>query len=198
MYRKASSLAAFFLLGSLVLVPAHGSEVNLRGKVEDVSQTQNQFFVDCTSVELTSGQFDLNAFVGLQVRLTGNWNGSSTAPSVDVTAIEVVPETFEIGGNGDLGGELQFKVTSNPGDFTVMFASLNEGFGPSRRGVLFLGPPLFTIGFGTIPGGGNLEIKVSIPDDPALDGLTVLGQAIVGFAAGGSISTNPDCATINQ
>jgi len=175
-------------------------QVRLRGKVEDVQHTQNQFFVDGTDVQLSSTMFDLNPFVGLQTELRGDWNGSFSSPAIVVTAIEVVPETFEIGGGGKIGEKLVFGVTSTPGDFTVMLAALDNGFAPTRRSGVFppRPQPAARDRLRRDPGGGNLEIDVSIPDDPILVGLEVLGQAILRLSAGGSLWTNPDCKTIDS
>jgi len=105
-----------------------------------------------------------------------------------------------VGGNGHIGGELSFAVTSNPGDMTAMFASIASGFIPTpNAGTFFLSlQPLLLIGTGTVPGGGKLERKVTVPNDPALVGITVFGQALVAFSAGGTLWSNPDCKTIGN
>ncbi|MFO0983768.1 MAG: hypothetical protein U1E76_18890 [Planctomycetota bacterium] len=76
--------------------------------------------------KLTSGTLNLQDYVGLQVEAKGNWNGLVTTPTVDVTAAAVVARTFEVGGNGKIGGDLIFAVTSTPGDFTVMLLALGR------------------------------------------------------------------------
>lgn len=186
------------LLALAATAPAQ--DVVLRGKVEDVSGTTNRFVVDCTDTALTSAAFDLNAWVGQQVELTGTWNGSSASPSVEVTAIAPIAESFEIGGGAKIGDQAVFAVTSNPGDLTVMFAALGAGFAPTRRaGTLLLDAnPIVEIGSGVVRGDGRLEITVDIPDDPSIVGIEVFGQALIAFAAGGKTWSNPDCKTISQ
>jgi hypothetical protein len=188
-------IAVFALIAGL----AQAQAVHFRGKVEDISGS-NRFVIDCTNVELTSSQFDLNQFLGDQVDASGTWNGSTTTPVIEVTAIQIVARLFEVGGNGKIGGELTFEVTSNPGDMTAVFASIASGFIPTpNAGTFFLAlQPLLLIGRGTIPGGGTLQLHVNVPNDPALVGITVFGQALLAFTAGGTLWSNPDCKTITN
>lgn len=190
-------------LAPLVLVAAavtaHAQQVSLRGKVEDMPSQPGRFIVGCTVTELTSSVVDLNSFVGQQVELTGSWNGSSSAPVVDVATMGTVNKLFEVGGSGQIGSELSFKVTSSSGDFAIMFAALDSGFMPAHRaGVLLLSlSPLLTVASGFVAPDGTLEVKGSIPNDPSLIGIEVHGQAFVAFAAGGAALSNPDCTTIH-
>jgi len=192
------SLLASFAL-ALLAVDASAQQVTLRGKVEDVSGGGG-FFVDCTDTTLTSSTIDLNAFVGQQVELSGTWNGSSDAPSVDVAAIAAVARLFEVGGGGKLGDEARFKVTSDPGDVAIMFVALDDGFLPARKnGVLLLDfATMLHVATGTVGGDGTFEVKGTIPNDPALDGLVVHGQSLVAFTAGGAVLSNPDCVTLHS
>ena len=177
---------------------ASAQQVTFLGQVEDVSGQQNQFFVDCTNTQLTSA-LDLNPFVGQQTQITGQWNGSFISPSVDVTSITIVPETFEVGGNGDLGGELTFGVTHTPGSFTIMYASFGVGFAPLPSGVWFLDfSTMLRVTSGTIPGVGNLERKVNVPNDPALQDVTVYGQALIVEPGGNALLANSDCKTLGD
>jgi hypothetical protein len=193
------SILVPFLLAAAAAT-ASAQTVSVRGKVEDVSGQPGRFVLDCTKAELTSSAVDLNAFVGQQVALTGAWNGSSDAPVVDVATMQAVAETFEVGGNGQLGGELSFLVTSNPGDTALMFAALDSGFLPaSKAGTLLLSvSPLILVASGTVGGDGTFEVKGDVPDDPALDGVTVYGQAFIAFAAGGVALSNNDCNTLHR
>ena len=190
-------LASFAL--ALLAVDASAQQVTLRGKVEDVSGGGG-FFVDCTDTTLTSSTIDLNAFVGQQVELSGTWNGSSGAPSVDVAAMAAVAELFEVGGGGTIGDEMSFKVTSAPGDVAIMFVALDDGFLPAHKnGVLLLDfATMLHVATGTVGGDGTFEVKGTIPDDPALDGLVVHGQSLVAFTAGGAVLSNPDCVTLHR
>ena len=173
-------------------------DVTMRGKVEDVSGTTGQFFLDCTDVDLSSGIFDLNLFVSQQVEIQGTWNGSVTNPSVIVNAIQVVPETFEIGGGGKIGELAHPTVTGAPGSLAVTFASFSTSFVPfGGAGTGFLGGNVFPTGAGTIGGTGILQLDIPVPDDTSLIGVEIYGQgAIVG---GGFVTlTNPDCKELDD
>jgi hypothetical protein len=192
------SLLASFAL-ALLVVDASAQQVTLRGQVENVAGGGG-FFVDCTDTTLTSSTVDLNAFNGQQVELSGTWNGSSDAPSVDVSAIAAVAKLFEVGGGGKLGDEVRFKVTSDPGDVAIMFVALDDGFLPAHKsGVLLLDfATMLHVATGTVAGDGTFEVKGTIPNDPALDGLVVHGQSFVAFSAGGAVLSNPDCVTLHS
>jgi hypothetical protein len=174
--------------------------VTLRGKVEDNPALPGTFMLGCTDTALTSAGPNLVPFDGLQVQLTGTWNGSSTAPSVDVTSIATAAKLFEVGGGGTIGKDISFKVTSAPGDLAVMFAALDANFVPAHSlGVLFLSlTPMLHVATGTVAGDGTFEVKGTIPNDPALDGVVVYGQAVVGFTAGGATLSNPDCVLLHN
>jgi hypothetical protein len=192
------SLLASFAL-ALLVVDASAQQVTLRGQVENVPGGSG-FFVDCTDTTLTSSTLDLNAFNGQQVELSGTWNGSSDAPSIDVAAIAAVAKLFEVGGGGKLGDEVRFKVTSDPGDVAIMFAALDDGFLPAHKsGVLLLDfATMLHVATGTVAGDGTFEVKGTIPNDPALDGLVVHGQSLVVFTGGGAVLSNPDCVTLHS
>jgi hypothetical protein len=191
-----------YLLLSLVACPsiALAQGVLLRGKVEDVSGTSGQFFVDCTNVDLTSSAFNLNLFVGSQTEITGTWNGSSTNPAVVVTGIQTVPETFQLGGGFKIGDEGKPHVVGAPGSLAVTMASLSTSFAPlGSWGSAFLGGNPFNTGAGTIGGSGQIEFTVPIPNDPSLVGVMVFGQgAVVNTGAGTVMLTNPDCKEIDN
>ena len=194
---KPSLILPTLLLASGV---ATAQTVQFRGKVEDVSGTTNQFFVDCTDTDLSSAAFNLNLFVGQQTLITGTWNGSVSAPAVLVTDIQVVAETFEIGGGGKIGDEAKPSVTGAPGSLGFTFGSLSTSFLPlGGFGVGFLGGNPFSTGSGTIPGGGTLELSIPIPNDPSLIGVDVYGQALIANpVTGAAFLTNPDCKELES
>ncbi len=191
-------LSLAFLLASFALASAQS--VTLRGKVEDVSGNPGQFFLDCTNVDLSSADFDLNLFVGAQTEIHGTWNGSSTSPAVLVTAIQVVPESFDLGGGGKLGSIAKPSVTGAPGSLAVTYASTSTSFAPlGAWGTALLGGSPFLTGSGTIGGTGTLELVITIPNDPTLAGVDIFGQgAVVDLVAGTVLLTNPDCKTLSN
>jgi hypothetical protein len=191
-------LAPFVL--AVAALSAQAQQVSLRGKVEDMPANPGRFIVGCTDTELTSSVVNLNSFVGQQVELDGAWNGSATAPVVDVATMNTAAKLFEVGGGGQIGTDLSFKVTSSPGDFTIMFAALDSSFAPAHRaGVLFLSlTPMLTVASGIVHADGTFEVKGSIPNDPTLDGVVIYGQSFIAFTAGGAALSNPDCVTLHK
>lgn len=188
-------------IAALVLAAsASAQSVTFNGKVEDVSGTQNQFFVDCTDTRLTSTAFNLNLFVGQQTRITGTWNGSAANPSVNVTDIQVIPEVFELGGGAKIGGVLKVGFIGTPGDLAISRIALQPGFAPiDGAGVLFLDMSTAVAGTsGIIPGGGILQTNLPIPNNPALIGLEIYGQGATITPEGVVTVTNPDCKTLDD
>ena len=194
---KLSPIAGLTLFA--LSAPAFAQEVTFDGKVEDVSGTTNQFVVDCTDTQLTSGLFDLNLFVGQQVEITGQWNGSAANPSVNVTAIQVVPEVFEIGGGAKIGKTSTLGFTAPTGSTVIGFISLDTSFEPfGADGAIFLDQSQIVLSrTGVVGGAGIIQMPFQIPNNPALVGLDIYGQGAV--VNGGFISvTNPDCKTIDD
>ena len=194
---KLSHLLPLALLSATT---AAAQDVTFRGKVEDVSGTTNQFFLDCTDVDLTSAAFNLNLFVGAQVEIQGSWNGSVANPAVVVDAITTVPESFEIGGGGKIGELAHPTVTAAPGSLALTFASLSTSFVPfGAAGVGFLGGNPFSTGSGTIGGAGVLQLNIPVPNDPNLIGVEIYGQAVVIDGGTGALTfTNPDCKELKD
>jgi hypothetical protein len=179
---------------------ANAQQVAMRGQVDDMPGHPGRYLVDCTNAELTSSVVNLSSFIGLEVELNGSWNGSSTTPVVDVATMSAVNKLFDISGTGKIATDATFEVTSAPGDFTVMFAALDFGFAPAHRaGVLLLSlSPMLTVGSGIVAADGTFQLTGKVPNDPALDGIVIYGQAFVAFAAGGATLSNPDCLTLHK
>lgn len=187
-------MRSLFLIPAFLLASsAFGQQVTLRGKVEDFGA--GQFHVDCTNVELVSSAFNLNAFVSEQVLIVGNRVGSGAL--VDVTSITIVPEIFEIPGNPEVGDTVRFGATHTPGSQVFFRAALAPGFVPvGGIGTYFLDPAGdLQATSGIIGAQGNLELAVPMPNNPALIGRTVYGQAIVRTGSTFLLS-NPDCKDI--
>lgn len=190
-------------IASLVLLLTAGSasaqQVTFRGKVEDVSGTTNQFVVDCTNTSLTSAAFNLNLFIGQQVEITGQWNGSAANPSVSVGAIQAVPEVFEIGGGAKIGDTSSLSFTTQPGTTVFGFLALAPGFlpfGPDSVILLDTSQVVLTRS-GLVGGTGILELPFFVPNSPTLVGIDLFGQGAT-LEAGGFVVTNPDCKTIDE
>lgn len=172
--------------------------MTLRGKVEDASGSSGQFLVECTNVDLQSSTINLNALVGSQTVITGAWNGSSTSPLVQVTEIGIVTETFEIGGSSKIGENAIFSITGSPTSVFAMYSSAGTFFQPFRNaGAVMLDPgTLHQVAFGVIGSEGNFQVKVPIPNNPDLIGITVYGQGVKSPGVGSYFLTNADCMTV--
>lgn len=193
MKRSLLSVAAALALAAT----SSAQMVTFLGQVEDVQGTANQFFVDCTDISISSATVNLNALIGQQVELTGMWNGSVANPAVAVTAAPIVPESFGVGGSADLGGELNFDVSATPGQPAILFASANSAFIPFGNDVLQIDiANAIVVGSGIIPGNGNLQVSVPVPNQPSLVGRTVFGQGAWLDTLGAIRLTNSDCKEI--
>ncbi|HET6204650.1 MAG TPA: hypothetical protein VFI25_17795 [Planctomycetota bacterium] len=180
------------LLGTGQLASAQA--VSLRGKVEDLPGMPNQFVVHGTNTHLTSPTIDLNLFVGQQVLLDGNWNGSATSPSVAVQTIAIAPRTFEIGGNGTIGGEIRFTAFGNAGETALLSIALQPTFLPiGGYGAVFIDlASLIVLGGGPINAIGEFEIAIPIPNDTVFVGLDVFAQGAIFAPSTLLLITNPD------
>ncbi len=187
----------------LVLAPlSSAADVQFSGKVENGEGVCYycpgfDFVLDFTHTSLTSSTIPLAPFVGQYVTGTGHWNGSTTAPKIEVTAIQATPQSFSIGGNATIGNRIKFTTFGTPGDTAIVLVAGADSFAPVPGfGVLFLSTtPVVVLGQGTIGGQGDVEIRVDLPADPALVGLKVFGQAARVGAAGHSL-TNSDLKII--
>lgn len=191
-------LLSLAILATLT-TPALAQEVSFTGEIEDVSGTTNQFILDCTGTSLTSSAFNLNQFFDVNVQITGQWNGSATNPSVEVTAITPVPEVFEIGGGAKIGETSNLGFFASPGSQVIGFISTGTGFDPfGSDGVIFLDQNQVVLSMsGTVGGSGNIQMPFQIPNNPSLIGLEIYGQGAVSNA-GGFTLTNPDCKEIDS
>jgi hypothetical protein len=191
-------LASFVLFAAAT--SARAQQVSLRGQVDDMPGHPGRYLVDCTNTELTSSVVTLSSYIGLEVELKGSWNGSPTTPVVDVATMSTVNKLFDISGTGKLDTAATFEVTSAPGDFTVMFAALDYGFIPAHSaGVLLLSiNPMLTVASGIVAPDGTFQVTGKVPNDPALNGVVIYGQAFVVFTAGGVTLSNPDCITLHS
>jgi len=195
-----TTILALLLMSS----PLLAQDVTFSGKVENGEGVCHDcpgfdFVLDYTHTSISSATIDLKPFVGLYVKGEGHWNGSVTTPALDVTSLTVVPQSFSIGGGGSIGKTLKFTTFASPGDLAFVMASTKDSFVPSPGvGILFLDPlHLSFLGSGFVGGGGEFTLKVDVPNDPALIGLSVFGQAGL-FTGGALTTTNSDLKVISN
>lgn len=193
------SFVSFVAGLALFASSSFAQEVTFDGKVENGEAVCYycpgfDFVLDNTHVSLVSPTIALLPYVGQYVHGAGVWNGSTTAPKITVTSIAIVPQAFSIGGNGHTGGTVQFTAAGVPGSTGIVLMGFADGFVPfGAWGCLFLNPTqMFVLGQGTLGGNGQYSIKIDVPDEPALIGLKLFGQAALVPQNGTLQLTNSD------
>lgn len=188
-----SSLALMILGGSLA-----AQTQTLRGKVEDLKQTANQFVLDCTNIPLTSNTLALRNLVGTQQILQVVNKGTAASPVLEVRSATPTTKIFDMG-NLKLGQSATWQVASAPGNTALVFLN-----GKSRTGYLPLGrmgtwlvglDAVFLTG-GLVNGQGQFEFRFTMPNLPALVGTTFVGQAVVVDKSRGIQLSNADCREV--
>jgi hypothetical protein len=194
----------FPLLAIALFTPtALTQEVTFRAKVEDGENLCYYcpgfgFTIHGTKTTLSSSVYNLTPYISTHIRGVGQWNGSTTAPNIDITFLAPVAESFSIGGGGDLGKELDFTANGLPGDIAVVAGSVGNlggaGFTPlAGTGVVFLGlNNLIVLGSGVTDGQGEFTREVFIPNLPAFQGLQVFGQGVIFPSGDQPYTTNVD------
>lgn len=168
----------------------------LRGKVEDVQGTQNQFFLDCTNIPLVSSALNLNLWVGQQAVLQVVDVGTPAAPVLRIDAAVATTKVFDMG-NLRQGQGARWQVNAPAGSSAFMFLDFTSNtryapFGPF--GTFLLGASPATLASGVTNAQNQFEITFSVPVFPALVGTSFTGQALVGDH-GTWFFSNPDCKT---
>jgi hypothetical protein len=155
--------------------------VTIRGKVEDVQGTQNQFYLDGTNIPLVSNTLNLNLWQGQDAILDVVNVGTASAPTLRVDAATATTKMMDMG-NLRLGETRTWEVfaPSGSGAFIFMDWTANTRFAPvpGFQGAVFLGdsPHFLT---GGITFGGVFQTTFTTPNNPALVGLAVSSQALV-------------------
>ncbi len=193
---KRTGLSAL-LVSLLLSSSATAQQVTLRGEIDDTPG--GTFVLDDTSVALSSSAQNLAAFLGQRVTLTGDWNGSFTAPSIDVLSVAPSAEQFDFDGLLRIGSGSSIELVGEPGRLASGLLSLGSSFLPLRRGEVALIDPVQRVwtGTGILEPDGELDLSFSVPDDPSLVGIQVFGQGVV-FGSSQYELTNLDVETIRN
>lgn len=176
---RFSSLLRFACLLPLSLT---AQTETLRGKVEDVQGTQNQFFLDGTNMPVVSSALNLNAWVGQQAIMQVVNVGTAAAPVIRVDAAVATTKVMDMG-NLRLDDTSTFEVNAPAGSAAFMFMDFQEntGFLPlGGLGVWLLGVNPYLLAGGITNGQNQFETQFYTPNNPALVGLRVTSQALVG------------------
>ena len=197
------SVRSTVLALSLFAAPALVAQVPivLRGEVTDGSAAGCYYcpgfshVIKFSGTALASTTIDLTPYHNQYCKLTGTWNGAV----VEVSAVEVVAESFSISGNAHIGTTIDFTAHGTNGDFAANALSLGTACGVpfADCGVLLNGSSLSMLGLGVLDNNGEYECSVDIPDAPALVGLRVFGQALMLPLNGPIWMTNLDAKEIS-
>lgn len=171
--------------------------VTLRGKVEDVSGTSNQFFLDGTNLPVVSTTLNLNTVVGQQAIMQVVDIGTPGAPVIRVDSSAPAPTVMDMG-NLRLGQSSTFEVNAPAGSAAFMFMDfqVNTGFLPAGvLGTWLLGLSPHLLAGGITNGQNQFEAQFFTPPNPQLLGLRITSQAFVGDH-GTWFFSNPDNKTV--
>ena len=193
-------LSSLLLVSSLfvptVLAPTVTAQTQLlRGKVEDVKNTQNRFVLDCTNIPLTSTRLNLNLLVGQQYIMQVTNTGTATSPSLEVQSVTATTKIFDMG-NIRLGRSDRWQVRGKPNSTTavgVTATSLTSYTPMGPLGTFLLGPNFVLLRRGTLNQLGVFEFSYQPPNLTSLVGMSFTGQALIQEPNGFLLLSNPDC-----
>jgi len=188
------SILAFSLIATTGGLLAQTQTV--RGKVEDVRGTANQFFLDCTNIPLVSTALNLNLLVGQQAILQVVDVGTPAAPVLRIDAAVATTKVFDMG-NLRQGQTARWQVNAPAGSAAFMFLDFttNTRYLPfGQFGTFLLGNNHATIASGVTNAQNQFEIDLGVPVFPSLVGTSFSAQALVGDH-GTWFFSNPDCKT---
>jgi hypothetical protein len=177
------------------LVPAQ-TQI-LRGSIEDVQQTQNQFFLDCTNIPVRSSTLNLNNFISFEAILQVTNVGTAQNPLLEVHSVTPTTKTFDMG-NLRLGRSARWEINAPAGSFGMMFVdfTFNTGYLPfGSAGVWLLGGSAASLASGITNGQNQFEINFTMPNIPSLVGTSFTGQGLIGDH-GTWFFANPDCKVV--
>ncbi|HEB51840.1 MAG TPA: hypothetical protein ENI87_01160 [bacterium] len=168
-----AALTAFTTLGH--------AQTTINGKVEDVQNTQNQFYLGGTVVPVVSNVLDLNQWVGQQALLDVVDIGVPGAPVLRIDAAVPAMQVMNMG-NLRLGQTKTWEVFAPTGSVVFVFLDWTPNTGflplPGFGGAWLLGlQPHFETGGVTTQ--GVFQTTYTTPNNPTLVGLMVSSQAVV-------------------
>jgi hypothetical protein len=193
--RVLALLSVSLVSATLLTAQTH----TLRGKVEDVQGTTNQFFLDGTHLPLVSSALNLNAWVGQQAILQAVNIGTAQSPVIRVDAAVATTKVMDMG-NLRLGQTSTFEVVAPAGSAAFMFLDFtsNTGFLPfGGFGVWLLGTAPYLLAGGITNPQNQFQAQFTTPAIPSLVGLEVSSQALVGDH-GNWFFSNADGKTVEQ
>jgi len=171
----------------------------VRGKVEDVRQTRNQFYLDCTTIPVVSKVYNLNLLVGTQAILEVVNIGTASKPVLDIKKATATTKIFDMG-NLRFNKATRWQVSGAPGSAALIFINGTQqtSYLPlGGLGTWLLGLNAAPFASGIINNLGLFEFRFTLPSMPQLLGKSFTAQAAVA-KAGKVTLTNPDCKTVQN
>ncbi len=191
-------ISSLLLVASVLAAGLNSQTQLLRGKIEDVKNTQNQFFLGCTNIPLTSTTLNLNLLVGQQYVMQVVNTGTATKPSLDVRSATATTKIFDMG-NIRLGRADRWQVRWTPNSMAAVgvTATALTSYAPAGSlGTFLLGPQFVLLSKGQVNQLGVFEFSFQPPNIASLVGLSVTGQALVQEPKGFLLLSNPDCKEV--
>ena len=165
-----------------ILSAAATAQTTIRGKVEDVQGTANQFYLDGTNIPVVSNVLNLNQWQGQHAFLDVTNIGTAASPVLRIDAATPTAKMIDMD-NLRLGQTRTWEVFAPTGSFAVIFVdwTANARFVPvpTFGGAWLMGAQPFTLDAG-VTGAGVFQTSFTMPNNPAFLGLEVSSQALVG------------------
>lgn len=165
-----------------ILSAAATAQTTIRGKVEDVQGTANQFYLDGTIIPVVSNVLNLNLWQDQHAFLDVTNIGTAIAPVLRIDAATATTKMMDMG-NLRLGQNKTWEVFAPTGTTAFIFMDWtnNTGFTPipAFGGAWLMGGQPFLLA-GGVSFGGVFQTSYTTPNNPALLGLEVTSQAFVG------------------
>jgi hypothetical protein len=172
----------------------------LRGKVEHVRNTTNQFFLDGTSIPLVSKALSLEGFVGMQTIMQVVNIGTRTRPTLDVRSAALTAKMFDMG-NLRFGRAEVWQVNAAWGSSAVVYANAMAATSylpVGAWGTWLLGPAPLRMASGVVSNLGQFRFRFTMPRIPALVGVAFTAQAVVQDKSGRITLSNADSKEVRS
>lgn len=187
------------LTAACILSAAAAAQTTIRGKVEDVQGTTNLFYLDGTTIPVVSNVLNLNNWEDQHAFLDVTNIGTAAAPMLRIDAATPTTKMMDMG-NLRLGETKTWEVIAPTGTSAFIFMdwTTNTGFTPipGFGGAWLMGSQPFLLA-GGITFGGIFQTTYTTPNNPALLGLEVTSQALVGSQSTWEFS-NVDSKTVEN
>ncbi|MCA8951860.1 MAG: hypothetical protein KDE27_20285 [Planctomycetes bacterium] len=172
----------------------------LRGGVEDVQGTQNQFFLDCTNLPMFSNTINLNQWTNTEAIMQVVNVGTAQNPMLRVDQIAAANKIMDMG-NLRFGQSNTWEVNAPAGSFCMVFIDFlwNTGYTPyGSVGTYLLGPTPVSFRSGFASGQNQFRFNFTMPTLPQHLGVTVSSQALVIDPSGTAEFSNADCKDVQN